>query len=319
MQKEAQRKKKHGGPGRSERKGIALTELFSLFPDNEAATQWLEAQRWPGGPRCPKCGGDNVATMKNARPMPYRCRPCQKFFSVRTGTVFARSHIPLQKWVIGIYLYATSLKGVSSMKLHRDLKITQKSAWFMAHRIRRAMEADGLIFAGPVEVDETYVGGKPRHPQGGPVKRAKKGRGTKKQPVVGLKDRATGRVRAKMVNRVDKATLQEFVNSQTFDWTKIYTDEWAAYRGLTNHEFVNHGAKQYVHDQAHTNGIESFWSLLKRGYHGTYHKMSVKHLNRYVAEFSGRQEVRGEDTIEQMKHIVAGAVGKRLMYQELVA
>ena len=319
MQKEAQRKP-HSAPGRSERKGISLVELFALFPDNATATQWLESQRWPDGPRCPKCGGDNIGALKNARPMPYRCRPCQKFFSVRTGTVFARSHIPLQKWVIGIYLYATSLKGVSSMKLHRDLKITQKSAWFLAHRIRKAMEADGLIFVGPVEVDETYVGGKPRHPQGNtPRKRYKTGRGTQKQPVVGLKDRTTKRVRAMVVDRVDKATLHEFVNSQTFDWTKVYTDEWPSYGGLSNHEVVNHGAREYVHGQAHTNGIESFWAALKRGYHGVYHQMSVKHLNRYIAEFSGRQEVRGEDTIDQMRHIVAGAVGKRLMYEELVA
>ena len=151
---------KMNAPGRTHRTGISFVDLFKRFPDEQRAAQWFIDQRWPDGPICPYCGSGRIHTVRNSKPMPFRCRDCRKHFSVRTGTVMAQSKISLRKWVVAIYLYATSLKGVSSMKLHRDLDITQKSAWFMAHRIREALQADGHMLEGPVEVDESYFGGR---------------------------------------------------------------------------------------------------------------------------------------------------------------
>lgn len=155
---------KQQAPGKAFREGISLIELGEMFPDEQAARKWFEVQRWPNGqPVCPGCDSDDTAPIPNEKPMPYRCRACKLQFSVRTGTAFERSKVPLKKWAYAIYLSVTSLKGVSSMKLHRDLKVTQKTAWFMAHRLREAWVHDDEPYAGPVEVDETYMGGKEKN------------------------------------------------------------------------------------------------------------------------------------------------------------
>ena len=310
---------KHTGPGKSERQGISLMQLADMFPNEESARKWFEKQRWPGGAHCPHCGSGNVAPVASLKPMPYRCRDCRKHFSVKTGSAMAESKIPLRKWAFGIYLCATSLKGVSSMKLHRDLNITQKSAWFMAHRIREAFEAEGGLFAGPVEVDETYIGGKRKN-----MPKAKRktleGRGAVgKVAVAGARDRATNRVNAAVVPATDGATLQGFVRTNAEAGATIYTDDAAAYRGMAgfDHEAVQHSVGEYVRAQAHTNGMESFWAMLKRGYHGTFHHFSAKHTQRYVNEFAKRQGLRECDTIAIMGAFAAGMIGRRLTYRRL--
>ena len=313
----------HKAPGKAYRNGIDILQLMEMFPSEEAATEWFEAQVWPEGRCCGHCGSTNTTEVPNAKPMPYWCSDCRSYFSVRTGTAIARSKIPLRKWAIAIYLELTSLKGVSSMKLHRDIGISQKSAWFMLHRIREAwaVPSNGA-FSGPVEVDETYVGGKRKNMSNAKRKElAGTGRGAVgKTAVVGAKDRATRHVRAKVVESTDKPTLQGFVIDHTEPGATVYSDEASAYEGLPfPHEAVKHSVSEYVRGMAHTNGMESFWSMLKRAHVGTYHKLSPKHLNRYVQEFAGKHNLRDSDTLAQMATVAASLVGRRLMYRDLVA
>ena len=310
-------------PGKAHRVGISMIDLTEMFPDEASAVRWFEETRWPDGRYCGHCGSTETKEVPNAKPMPYWCKSCRSYFSVRTGSSIEKSRLPLRKWVFAIYLYVTHLKGVSSMKLHRDLNVTQKTAWFMLHRLREAWGESGLEqFVGPAEVDETFMGGK-RSNMPKAKRRKLKGRGAVgKTAVVGVKDRETNRVSAKTVERTDGETLLGFVAQRTKMGAKVFTDEASAYNWLDvcfDHEAVNHSAGEYVRGNAHTQGIESFWAMLKRGHKGVYHQMSEKHLDRYVAEFAGRHNVRDADTLDQMTGLVADMVGKRLMYRDLVA
>ena len=311
-------------PGKSHRKGISLIELMEIFPSEEAATKWFESVVWADGRHCPKCGSVHTKPVPNAKPMPYWCTGCRSYFSVRTGTPMARSNIPLRKWAIAIYLCITSLKSVSSMKLHRDIGVSQRAAWFMLHRIREAWgdDEDDEPFDGPVEVDETYFGGKRRNMSNTKRKElAGTGRGAVgKMAVIGMKDRDTNQVRAEAITVTDAETLHDFVEENTEEDAKVYTDEAAAYKGIDrDHEAVKHSVCEYVRGQAHTNGIESFWSMLKRAHAGTFHKISPKHLDRYVWEFAGKHNMRNSDTLAQMRDTVARFVGRNLLRRDLIA
>ena len=310
-------------PGKSHREGISLIELTEMFPDEASATAWFEKLVWPDGRHCPRCGCTETAEASATSGLPYYCPACKRAFSVRIGTALERSKVPLRKWVFAIYLEMTSLKGVSSMKLHRDLKVTQKTAWFMLHRIREAWSAEReSLFSGPVEADETYMGGR-RANMSKAKRKTLTGRGAVgKEAVVGTKDRDTNRVAARHIQYTDGPHIAGFVAEKTKPGATVYTDEAAAYNQLGSrfdHESVNHGTGEYVRDKAHINGMESFWSMLKRAHKGVYHKLSAKHLQRYVQEFAGRHNVRESDTIDQMGTVVAGMVGKRLCYRDLIA
>ena len=312
----------HKAPGKAFREGLTLLQIADMFRDEEAAKAWISAQRWPDGPFCPYCGSDSVQSNIKHKSMTHRCHDCpdKRMFSLRTGTVMEGSNLKYRVWAVGIYLFTTNLKGVSSMKLHRDLGIGQKAAWFMLHRLRLAFQSEAGPFAGPVEVDETYIGGKARNMHAHKREQAIKGRGTVgKTAVVGAKDRETNRVSAAVIDNTNQLTLQGFISANVEDGAKVYTDDHGGYDGLPNHETVRHSVKEYVNGQAHTNGIESFWALLKRGYYGTYHRMSPKHLHRYVDEFSGRHNIRTADTIDQMVAMVRGMDGKRLRYEDLTS
>ena len=309
-------------PGKAHREGLTLVELFHRFPDDATAKRWFTETRWPDGPHCPHCGSLNVLSGAKHPTMPYRCREreCRKRFSVRSGTVMQDSNLGFQIWAIAIYLSLTSLKSISSMKLHRDLGVTQKTAWHLAHRLRAAYEADEGEFTGPVEADETYIGGKRKNMHAS-RRRELKGRGAVgKTAVADVKDRETKQIRARVIESTDAATLQGFVGEHAAEGATVYTDEARAYQGMTyTHEAVAHGVGEYVRGMAHTNGMESFWSMLKRAHGGTFHKMSPKHLDRYVQEFAGRHNVRDRDTGDQMTGLVVGMDGKRLRYADLIA
>ncbi len=308
------------GPGKSFRKGLSIVQINRLFPDDETAERWFMETLWPDGVYCPVCGSFNIQERKTRKPQPYRCRDCRKDFSVKTNSLMHNSPLGLQTWAIAIYLLATSLKSVSSLKLHRDLGISQKSAWFLANRIRETWQDDKTKFEGPVEVDETYMGGRRKNmPRS--KRKTLKGRGTAdKAIVVGAKDRSTNQVSATVVDNTDADTLRGFVSDHTKAGAKVFTDDHSGYQGMDyDHESVRHSIGEYVRgDEAHTQGIESFWSMLKRAHKGTFHKMSPKHLDRYVREFAGRHNAREADTIDQMVGIAKRMVGKRLMYKDLI-
>ena len=230
------------------------------------------------------------------------------------------SPLGYQTWALAIYLVTTSLKGVSSMKLHRDLGINQKSAWYLAHRIREAWKRDEGPFIGPAEADETHVGGKLKNMHADKREAARDRYNYGKSIVAGVKDRRTNRVSAAVVGDTTALTLQSFIEDRVVSDAKVYTDDGAAYRNMLffDHETVNHSAGEYVRGEAGTQGMESFWSMLKRAHTGTFHKISPKHLPRYVTEFAGRHNNRERDTLDQMGQIVRGMVGRRLRYADLI-
>ncbi len=299
---------------------ISAFEFFEQFPDEMSAIKYIETRRWAGNITCPHCGSERTSRQRAYQY--HQCKDCRKKFTVRTGTIFERSHIPLHKWLFAMYLLQTARKGISSMQLSKELGITQKSAWFLLHRIREACNVKAERIGGKVEVDETYIGGKEGNKHASKKRRA--GRGTVgKTAILGMRER-DGRVIAKPIHKTDKETIQGEIESNIESGSTVYTDEHGAYRNLPDkyeHESVNHSAKEFVNDMAHTNGIESVWAVLKRGYNGVYHNWSKKHMRRYVSEFVFRFNEGNvcNHTMVRMNHIISNAIGKRLTYKDLIS
>ena len=300
--------------GKADRKGLRLKAIPRRFPDDAEAEAWFIEQRWPKGICCPYCSSLNVQVGCKHKTMPFRCREkvCAKKFSVRTNSVMESSKIGYQDWLAAMFLVTTNLKSVSSMKLHRDLEITQKSAWFLAQRLRKALSEDGKLFPGPVEVDETYFGGKRKNMPNSKRKELT-GRGAVgKTAVAGDKDRATHQVAAKVVAATDAESLAGFAKDNT-------DPDATAHETLPfGHDTVTHTFQEYVKGDVHTTGIETLWPMLKRAHKGTFHKINSKHLDRYVQEFAGWHNMREQDTIDQLRSLRSGMESKRRSYKALI-
>lgn len=298
-----------------------------IFHDEAKAREWLETRLWANGPICPKCGTVDEATLmqgKSHRPGLYQCNSCREPFTVTVGTLYERSKVPLNKWLAATHLMMASKKGMSALQVGRLLGLSKKTAWFLCHRIRESLrETNPEMLGGEgktVEMDETFVGGleKNKHRS----KREHKGTGgIGKEAVYSLVERH-GRVRSHHVPKVNAANLAPILEAQLHGATLVYTDEGATSKGLgrlyEKHESVNHSIGEYVRGDVHTNTIEGFFSIMKRGINGTYHHVSQNHLKRYLAEFDFRYNERialGVGDAERMSRSIPGIVGKRLTYK----
>lgn len=301
-----------------------IAEIPEACASEKAAVEFMEKQRWGDKPYCPRCGDHAVYQMRDSKTgerqanFRWRCHGCKQQFTVRIGTVFEDSRAELRHWCYAFWRSATSKKGISALELHRHTGLSYKSCLFMLHRIRCAMdEADIEPLRGDVEVDEVFIGGKPRHRSlgGGHAK-------APKVPVVGMLERG-GRVRPRVVANISGDTLKGLIRENVDKSSRILTDEWSGYRGIGKefqggHETVRHSRYEYVRGTVHTNSIEGFFGMMRRGLNGIYHAVSKKHLHRYLSEFEFRHNYReltdGERTVAAIK----AAQGKRLTYAQQV-
>lgn len=315
---------------------ITLDYIARNFSDENEAYLFLERLRWPNGPVCPHCQGTKAyflqpkgdrytrtghATQRRV----YKCASCRKQFSVLIGTIFEGTKIPLYKWLMAIHMMCANKNGVAAYELHRTLEITNKSAWFMAHRIRKALEREplaGMLMTGTVEVDETYIGGRPRRANNAPrmsMKEAARHRMDNKVPVVSLVQRG-GEVRSRVMKKVTSANLGKLLHENVNPRSTLMTDGLSFYRkpgqGFTRHEAVDHSLGEYVRGDAHINTAEGYFSQLKRSIDGTHHHVSEQHLHRYLGEFDFRYNTRKLQDGERTVLAIRMAEGKRLRYRD---
>ena len=303
------------------------------FHNEEAAYAYVEARIWPNGPTCPHCGGyDRISKMngKSTRIGAHKCYQCRKPFTVKIGTIFEASHVPMRLWLQAIYLISASKKGFSSNQLHRTLGVTLKTAWFMSHRIREAMRSGDMTpfggNGGMVEVDETYIG---IDKSAAPVKDRRGLSRPVRNTVLTLLDRETGRTRSMVADKLTISTVTEILSLNMAKEARLMTDKAMFYRtpgkAFAEHNTVDHGAEEYVRkgdSTIHTNTIEGFFSIFKRGMRGIYQHCAKPHLHRYLAEYDFRYSNRvalGYNDADRADNILAGVVGKRLTYQTVGA
>lgn len=275
-----------------------IIQIYKIFPTHKDCLKHLEHVKWMGKPRCPYCKSAKSTAYKDEKR--YHCNNCNTSYSVTVDTIFHKTKLDLQKWFLAITLILNAKKGISSRQLSRDLEVNKNTGWYLLMRIRRAMLQDSGLLKGIVEADETMIGGKSRNKHKNKRGSGTQGRNTKeKVVVVGIKERG-GNVKAKVVKNVSSKTLKSVITAHVEKGTNVFTDEWKGYNELNKsfiHQRINHSQAEYVNGIIHTNGIENFWSLLKRGIFGQYHQISRKHLPKYIDEFCFRQNNRNNSTI----------------------
>ena len=297
-----------------------ILELIQAFPDEQACIDHLEELRWNGNVVSPFDPNSKVYNCKGNR---YRCKETGKYFNVKTGTLFDNTKVKLQKWFLAIWLVTSHKKGISSVQLSKDIGVTQKTAWFMLHRIRACFGIDNdAPLDGEVEIDETYVGGKNKNRHESKKVKGSQGRSSKdKTPVLGMVERG-GKVVAKVVDGVASSDIKPVVEENVMKSAKVYTDEWRGYNGIKGGysvEVVKHGDGEYVSGSAYTNTIEGFWSGLKRSIIGVYHHVSTKHLQKYVDASAFRYNTRELDTESARVNLLLANCAVRTKYHELIA
>jgi len=300
---------------------LSVFDFFKRFPNEEIARGFIEGTLWPDGPRCSHCGGRRASPRSYNKG--YRCKDCRKDFTIKTGTIFEGSNLELRTWLYAMYLIQTSRKGISALQLSKELGICYKTAWFLCHRIRAACAQGRELLKGLVEIDETYIGGLEGNKHKDRRVKRTQGRSEKtKTAVIGMRSRS-GEVRARSMEGVNSDKIQSFLDQNVVKGSMLSMDEARFYRPVKGyHKFlVNHSVGEFVNGMASTNGIESVWAILKRGYHGTFHHFSKKHIDRYIDEFSFRlnQGNCERDTIDRIDSLLANTKGQRLRYRDLVA